>query len=600
MTETTATTTNPLEAFEKVSPTPYYTCTGQGVFYHSMDTDKHGNIQEKPPLRLSDSIRLIGRGTDHAGNHYRLIQWRDRLTRQPGVTALSMEDIGSNWGKLQRLGITIHANRRKRELLADYLQSEGDHTAYTITDRAGWQNAAYILPNGEIIAPDSNPPRIHYNGDTSQNSAYQPKGRLKQWQHEIARYAQGNSRLSLALGCAFAAPLMRFLDVEGGGFHLYGDSSDGKTTAARVALSVWGNPDTLKLTWEGTGHGFSNIAAARNDGLLILDEIGQAAPRVVAQTAYAVINGTSKIQGAREGGNREVKQWRVFVLSTGEKTLQNYSQSGGADWQAGQANRLPSIPANAGKGLGIFDTLHGHENGAEQAEHLNHAASQYHGMAGRAYLQAIQKDPQAAYTQANAILQTFTASLPSLSGQARRVGTRFALIAAALELAHQWGIIHQPAACLAIKQCFDDWYSLNGSGNYEDRRIIETATGWMQRYANSPRMAFWESKNTDRDHAGYQRYSTTELKSRHPCASTDELDAVQEYWLIPAVFEEEICQSYEPGKVCAVLYGVDWLQPTLSGGKTRYKRQRSGGGRFYVLQGITPPDDLENNEGDPQ
>lgn len=437
------------------------------------------------------------------GNHYRIIQWTDHLNRQTLTAAIDMQDIGNNWGKLQRLGITIHANRRKRELLADYLQSEGDHTAYTITDRAGWHDNAYILPNGDIITADDQSATIHYNGDKSQAKAYQPNGSLEDWQTHLAKYAIGNSRLSLALGAAFAAPLMRLLDIEGGGVHLYGDSSDGKTTVAKAALSVWGNPDQLKLTWEGTGHGFSNIAAARNDGLLILDEIGQAAPRVVAHTAYAVINGTGKIQGAKEGGNREIKQWRVFVLSTGEKTLQNYTETGGADWQAGQANRLPSLPANVGKGYGIYDTLHGHPNGAEQSEAIEHAANRYYGTAGRAYIRAILADPNTTTDRANRIIEAFTASLPPLTGQARRVGKRFAAIAAALELAHYFGIINHPAASLTIKQCFDDWFAINGSGKYEDRRIIETTEGWLQQYAHSPRFTYWTNQATERDHAGY-------------------------------------------------------------------------------------------------
>lgn len=308
--------------------TPYYTCTSQGVYYHPIETDKHG--QEKPPERLCDTIELIGRGIDSEGSHYRIIQWQDRITRKKQQTALRTEDIGSNWGALQRLGIAIHANRRKRELLADYLQSEGSHTPYTITDRAGWHDNAYILPSGEILSPTN--PRIHYNGDKSQASAYQTKGTLTQWQQQIAYYAKDNSRLTLALGSAFVAPLMHLLDIESGGIHLYGDSSDGKTTSAKVALSVWGVPNSLKLTWEGTGLGFSNIALARNDGLLVLDEIGQASPKVVNQTAYAVINGTSKIQARREGGNRAISQWRTFVLSTGEKTLQGYVKANGTDW----------------------------------------------------------------------------------------------------------------------------------------------------------------------------------------------------------------------------------------------------------------------------
>ena len=86
-----------------------------------------------------------------------------------------------------------------------------------------------------------------------------------------------------------------------------GDSSDGKTTAAKVALSVWGKPSGSLLSWSGTKIGFSNTAAARNDGLLVLDEIGQASPHVIGDTVYSVMNGINKVQGAKQGGNRALK-----------------------------------------------------------------------------------------------------------------------------------------------------------------------------------------------------------------------------------------------------------------------------------------------------
>ena len=182
--------------------------------------------------------------------------------------------------------------------------------------------------------------------------------------------------------------------MEAGGFHLFGDSRDGKSTAARAASSVWGNPTALMQTWTGTSHGFSNLANARNDGLLVLDEIGQANPRQVAQTAYSVINGISKVQGAKDGGNRESTRWKVLLFSTGEKPLENFVERGGEKWQAGQAARLPSIPSNAGKGLGIYDTLHNFESGALLSEHINQSAAANYGTLGRALIALIQDNPE--------------------------------------------------------------------------------------------------------------------------------------------------------------------------------------------------------------
>lgn len=471
--------------------------------------------------------------------------------------ALPMADIGTPacWARLQGHGITIHAGRRKRELLADYLQGEGSRDNWHITARAGWHEGAYILPSGEVLGGD----HIHYHGDTSQAAYYRERGSLEEWKAHIARYANGNSRLTLAIGCALAAPL----DINGGGFHLYGDSSCGKTTAAKVALSVWGNPDEPTLTWEGTSHGFSNTAAARNDGLLVLDEIGQARPHVVAQTAYSVINGTGKVQGHKDGGNRAIMKWRVLLLSTGEKTLEAFA----GQWEAGQATRLPSIPADAGKKLGIYDTLHDQATGAALSEHLNDAVTRYHGTAGRAYIARLMEDTACAREAAREAMKRFGGD--NLQGQARRIAQRFAVAYAALTLAHL-GIDPEP-----IRQCFEDWKALEGTGNRESRIIIERAADFMQQNGTSPRFAPWGATQTFPDLAGYRNGD--------------------EYWIIPPVFKAEICgtaSNAEVRRVCETLHGIGWLKKAE---KERYPAKCYGRGRFYVLIGIAPPEDWDDD-----
>ena len=574
------TTENPIEidpaAFEAFTLKPHFECNSKGVFFIAVDTDKDGATTEKPPLKLADPIELIGHGTDTAGNHYRVIQYRDNLTRRRHTTALAMAEIGNAWGKLQGMGIAIMASRRKRELLADYLQTDGLHTPYTITAAAGWiesgQQKAYVLPSGEVLAEQGKQAmRVIYNGDKSQAAAFAESGSLEAWQAEIARYAAGNSRLSLAIGTALAAPLVSLLGMEAGGFHLFGDSRDGKSTAARAALSVWGNPAQLMASWTGTGHGFSNLALSRNDNLLVLDEIGQANPRHVSQTAYSVINGVSKIQGAKDGGNRDTSRWRVLMLSTGEKPLDSFLQ----------AARLPSIPSDAGQGLGIFDTLHGHSKGSALSEALNQAAQCHHGTAGRAFIRLLLNHP-AATEEARALMADFMATLPDTDGQARTVAARFAMAAAALELAARHGITGSPAglAFPAIKQCFDAWIARTGGGKFEDMKIIKQTVDFMQTHGDSLRFIGWNDQQpyTNPSHAGYRRQAAAP-------------DLPDELWIIPAVYESEICQSFEPAKVCAVLSSIRWLKRNEK--EERWQHKKRGKGRFYVLLGIEPPEEIE-------
>lgn len=309
-----------------------------------------------------------------------------------------------------------------------------------------------------------------------------------------------------------------------------------------------------------------------------MDEIGQANAKAVAQTAYSVINGVSKVQGAKDGGNRELSRWRIFMLSTGEKPLNSFLKTAGVEWNAGQAARLPDIPSDAGKGLGVFDTLHGHEKGAALSEAITDHAARYHGTAGRALIRLLLEDPKA-INEARAIMADFMAMLPDTDGQSRTVALRFAITAAALELAAKHGItgLGVGVGMTGIKQCFDAWRSRTGTGKYEDNQIIKQAIDFMQLYAESPRFTGWNSEFTNHDHAGYRK------RAEQPCND--------EFWIIPAVFESEISKGFEPSKACNVLHAIQWLKRNETAG--RWKFQRSSGGRFYVLVGIEPPNQEE-------
>lgn len=342
-----------------------------------------------------------------------------------------------------------------------------------------------------------------------------------------------------------------------------------------MVLSVWGKADDLKLSWEGTGHGFSNIANAKNDNLMVLDEIGQASPRVVAHTAYSVINGTGKVQGRKEGGNRHINRWRVLVLSTGEKTLEGFLKAGKSEWHAGQANRLPSTPANAGKGYGVFDTLHDQPNGATLSEEISHASNELYGTVGKAFITRMLADLDNAKQQVNDAIHVFIAGLPALSGQSRHVAYRFALAAAALELASHYEITGLAAgtASMGIRQCFDDWLKREGTGRYEDRRIIEQTTAFFEQFGATERFLHWNDTFAPRDYAGYKE------------AHFGDFDSVThiDYWVISPVFQSEICGSFDLAKVRDVLTKNDILQR----GKHKAMRQRKinkVGKWFYVLR----------------
>jgi hypothetical protein len=86
-------------------------------------------------------------------------------------------------------------------------------------------------------------------------------GTLEGWREGIAAKAEGNPLLMLAISASFAGPLMQRCNSEGGGFHVVGDSSTGKTTLIEAACATWGGPG-FKRSWRATANGMEGATIA--------------------------------------------------------------------------------------------------------------------------------------------------------------------------------------------------------------------------------------------------------------------------------------------------------------------------------------------------
>ena len=504
------------------------------------------------------------------------------------------------WAFLRGHGIGVHQSGATMAHLVNYLQWEGDKTEWQISKRGGWADdalTAYVLPTGEVIGSAEN--KVIYVGDTSKRRAYMPSGSLGQWQAQIARYAVGNSRLLLALGAVFASPLLAVLKAENGGFHFFGSSSIGKSLSGMVALSVIGDPEALKVQWNGTGLSFDNTAAANNDGVLFLDELGQADGKTLDYVAYSVFNGVKKGQGAKEGGNREHLTWRVLAVSTGEYEPQYFMKKYGLTWQAGQAVRLPAIPADAGAGYGVFEHLHGFERADLLARHLKQTALACYGSPWRAYLarltEAMADNPQAFRARLYGLQNEFAARLPpDVRGQAKRAAERFVLAAAGLALACEWGIsgFDKEAAFAGVLACFNAWFVRDGCENREERQIVENAFNFLQVHGKGERF-FNEASiagavvagnfQTSRNHAGFSFPADSHFNKPR-------------FFVLDAVFKDEICQRQDVRLVVRVLRDMGWLSVDGKNSKVKLPAHFAKHNnmplhqRYYCFHGDAPPE----------
>ncbi|WP_426344241.1 DUF927 domain-containing protein [Pseudoduganella sp. R-32] len=551
---------------------PRFSVSEKGVFYIGVKHDSKAEVDvELPPVWLCDRLEIIGRGEDDAGRGYRIVRWNSRGSGTERVNAFPLAMIGERegWAMLRERGLAIATTRAALEKLSGYLQTEGSDELYFVTESGGWTHGAYVLPNGKVLGTPTAP--LFYRGDKSGANAYMTKGTVEEWRETVARLAQGNTRPMLSLAVAFAAPLLHFSGLESGGFHLYGPSGAGKTTSAKVGASVWGTPSEQVLNWDATALALANAAAARNDGLMLLDEMGQGNPEAVSMAAYRLFNGTGKMQGAKDGGNREQARWRVMVLSTGEIDLSAFMSGGGKRTRAGQEVRLASLPADVGKGYGAFNQLNGYPDSGQLAEAMEIAARHNHGTVGREFIERIApKSDEITMRLRNAIKRVHDGLPKECSGQVRRVASRFAVAAEALEIATDEGLTgwNQDDGHKAVMACLECWLGRYGVGNREDEQIITQAEAWFAAHAWS---RFVDCLNPSQpavhNRAGFQK--TINGAS---------------FWLVfPSTFSEEIASGFDKVAAADVLAKAGMLRRGNDGKATSKHKtpEHKDGARFY-------------------
>ncbi len=450
-------------------------------------------------------------------------------------------------------GFMTPSDTKRRALLTAYLQSRRPRDLVRLVDRVGWHGAVYVLPRETI--GDADGERVMFTSEGPIEGAFEHRGSLDQWKDRIARLCAGNSRLMFAASCGFAGPLLAWAPgTDGGGFHFVGDSSSGKTTCLRVAASVWGGRDFL-ARWRATSNGLEALAAQHSDCVLCLDEIGQLDPREAGEAAYLLGNGQGKTRAGRTGAARPRLSWRILVLSAGEAGLAECMTEAGKRTRAGQELRLIDLPADAGAGRGIFEALHEFEGGGDLARHLTRASETTYGTAGRAWLEWLTDNTEGlARTLRERMDAIERAMVPeAAAGQVQRVGRRFAVVAAAGELASAAGLTGWPAGAAtdAARRCFEAWIAARpgGIGQSEEAQIMRQVRQWFGMHGEA---RFTDWSRADDDHAPKTMNRAGWRRAVKTTTGLDELIG-WEWFCLPDVFRVEACRGFQERAVLRVL-----------------------------------------------
>ncbi len=552
----------------------HFHITQDGLYF--VDEDKNGISHKR---FISSPVLVVAKTRDDSSNNWGvLLKWKDD-NEVEHTQALSMELFQTDGADLRKAlsyqGVMIAPDQRARNLFQCYLMSYQTGQYALCVDRVGWHDDVFVLPHKQIGQSSSD--LIVYQANNALDNRYQSKGTLEQWRSNVAQLTENHSLLAFSLCTAFAGQLLDPLNQQGGGFHIKGGSSKGKSTALNLASSVWGNPKNFYRTWRATGNNLEHTAYMHNDGFLVLDEIGEIAnPKELGNIVYMLANGMGKGRMTKQITAKPMHQWKVIFLSSGEKSLKDIMSEQGQKTKLGQEIRLADIDIDQSE-YGIFDSIDFAEDAPKQAIELSKRMADCYGVAGIAWLEYLTSNKGERMDEARELLDQYRQALTVNQSQGHivRVANYFALVATAGELATKANITgwKTGTAFNAVQKVFNQWLgSFEQVGDYENREIVTHVKAFFEANESSR----FEAITPDPDHierinnrVGYWKIENGE----------------KIFYVLPEQFKNEVCKGYDSRKAARALLAYNLLEhDTGKTSKTARIPSRKNAVKVYAVK----------------
>ena len=552
----------------------HFHITQDGLYF--VDEDKNGISHKR---FISSPVLVTAKTRDSSSNNWGvLLKWKDDNEIEH-TQALSMELFQTDGAELRKAlsyqGVMIAPDQRARNLFQCYLMSYQTGQYALCVDRVGWHDDVFVLPHKQIGQSSSD--LIVYQANNALANHYQSRGTLEQWRSNVAQLVENHSLLAFSLCTAFAGQLLDPLNQQGGGFHIKGGSSKGKSTALNLASSVWGNPKDFYRTWRATGNNLEHTAYMHNDGFLVLDEIGEINnPKELGNIVYMLANGMGKGRMTKQITAKPMHQWKVIFLSSGEKSLKDIMSEQGQKTKLGQEIRLADIDIYQSE-HGIFDCIDFAEDAPKQAIELSKRMADCYGLAGIAWLEYLTSNKGERMDEARELLDQYRQALTVNQSQGHivRVANYFALVATAGELATKANITgwKTGTAFNAVQKVFNQWLgSFEQVGDYENREIVTHVKAFFEANESSR----FEAITPDPDHierinnrVGYWKIENGE----------------KIFYVLPEQFKNEVCKGYDSRKAARALLAYNLLEhDTGKTSKTARIPSRKNAVKVYAVK----------------
>lgn len=159
------------------------------------------------------------------------------------------------------------------------------------------------------------------------------KGSKDKWLETIRNYVMGHAEMELALCMGFSAILIGYVNqilqehFDSLIFHISGNSTMGKTTAATVAVSGFGDAKegthSLIQSFNGTDNALTNLMSNNNGVPLVCDETSLSfmGTQKLVTVLYTWAKNVSKLRLDKNSNPKPRSKWATSIITTGEGSV---------------------------------------------------------------------------------------------------------------------------------------------------------------------------------------------------------------------------------------------------------------------------------------
>jgi hypothetical protein len=238
-----------------------------GAYLHILDTglyllkekqDENGETKQTRSFISHSAIVLGEARSQNNDNWKRVLQFQDKDHQQHTLLIPYEHFMGDAQEALKIIanhGLMPPRQSYKKSVFIHYIQDYPIERRFRCVDRTGWHGSNFVTANNTYGQQADEELLYQHEG----KNPYTTQGNYADWQ-ELCKLVEPHALAVLSFSCAFAGQLVSPLNVESGGFHIYGSSTDGKSTITKASCSVWGSPKSISKSWRTTDNALENEA----------------------------------------------------------------------------------------------------------------------------------------------------------------------------------------------------------------------------------------------------------------------------------------------------------------------------------------------------